>query len=264
MPQLTEHRVSPGFTTVSLRKGLLPMGHILNVDHFKMSEPTFPPHPHAGFSAVTYMLPWSAGAFVNRDSLGDRSFIRPGDLHWTLAGAGMMHEEIPEVPGTVCEGLQIFVKLREGNELARPRAFHVDAAELPEAREGGSQIRLLVGAWRGLEATIPEQEGTVMMHASVRGAATLEIPPGLDAFAFVLSGSGSINAENVAAGSVSALAPGLVKFSGDNLEVLVGMSEAMPREPRFAGPFCMFDPGELDAAKHRFAAGGMGRLEPSF
>lgn len=28
----------------------------LSVDYFRMSAPTFPPHPHAGFSAVTYLF----------------------------------------------------------------------------------------------------------------------------------------------------------------------------------------------------------------
>ena len=62
MIQIASRTLSPGFRAASLR-GVLPMGHILNIDHFEMSEPTFPPHPHAGFSAVTWILPWSPGAW---------------------------------------------------------------------------------------------------------------------------------------------------------------------------------------------------------
>ncbi len=29
---------------------------VISVDHFRMSQPTFAPHPHAGFSAVTYLF----------------------------------------------------------------------------------------------------------------------------------------------------------------------------------------------------------------
>lgn len=61
-----------------------------------MSEPTFPPHPHAGFSAVTYLFEDSGGALVNRDSLGDRSRIEPGALHWTQAARGI------DVQGMTC------------------------------------------------------------------------------------------------------------------------------------------------------------------
>jgi redox-sensitive bicupin YhaK (pirin superfamily) len=49
------------------------MDPFLNIDDFTMSQATFPPHPDAGFSAVTCMLEDSQGAFTNRDSLGDRS-----------------------------------------------------------------------------------------------------------------------------------------------------------------------------------------------
>lgn len=243
---------------------MLPMGHILNVDHFTMALPTFPPHPHAGFSAVTYMLPWSKGAFVNRDSLGDRSLIAPGDLHWTLAGAGMMHEEIPEKPGTDCEGLQIFVKLRDGNELAKPRAFHVSHESFPEVNLPGLRARILVGEWQAVKSAIPEQENTTMLHLSVDHAAEIELPPDREAFALVLRGRGEINGEAAAAGAAAALAPGLNRFTGENLEILLGVSDAMPKKPHFAGPFCMFDTNELENARRRFATGGMGALSPSF
>jgi len=76
-----------------------------------MRAPIFPPHPHTGFSAVTYMFEDSAGSFQNRDSLGDRALIHPGDLHWTQAGSGLMYEEVPSLPGTLCHGAQIFVNL---------------------------------------------------------------------------------------------------------------------------------------------------------
>ena len=83
---LEEQQMSPSFRSFGLR-GLpgFPLDPFLNVDDFRMSQPTFPPHPHAGFSAVTLMLEDSRGAFVNRDSLGDRSRIAPGGVHWTMA-----------------------------------------------------------------------------------------------------------------------------------------------------------------------------------
>ena len=82
-----------------------------------------------------------------------------------------MHEEIPEKPGTDCEGLQIFVKLREGNELAQPRAFHIAAASFPAFSATGLSARVLVGSWHGVQSPIPEQENTTMLHLSVTGRA---------------------------------------------------------------------------------------------
>lgn len=56
---------------------------VLNIDWFEMSAPTFPPHPHAGFSAVTYLFADSPNGFINRDSMGETQDIRPGGLHWS-------------------------------------------------------------------------------------------------------------------------------------------------------------------------------------
>ena len=108
---------------------------VLNVDHFEMSGPTFPPHPHAGFSAVTWLLPDSPGAFVNRDSLGGESMILPGEVHWSRASGGLVHEETPVEGRGPATGLQIFVNLRSEAQGAPPAAFHVAADAVPH-REG--------------------------------------------------------------------------------------------------------------------------------
>jgi redox-sensitive bicupin YhaK (pirin superfamily) len=263
MQRLASQTLSAGFRTVSLRGGIVPMGHVMNVDHFHMSQPTFPPHPHAGFSAVTWMMPWSPGGFVNRDSLGDRSRIGPGSLHWTLAGAGMHHEEIPEVPGLDCEGLQIFVKLPEELELTAPKAFHVQAEDVPVLTHEGGSVRVLVGTVGEVRATIPSHAGTVLAHVHVRGAVTLDVPEGVEAFLLGLRGEGRVAGVSAAAHSATALAAGKITVEGEDFVALVGWSARMPSRPRFQGPFCMFGQARLDEAVSRYRAGGMGRLAPS-
>ena len=63
----------------------------LGVDHAWISGPTFPPHPHAGFSAVSYLFLDSETGIANHDSIGNHNLIRPGGLHWTTAGRGVVH-----------------------------------------------------------------------------------------------------------------------------------------------------------------------------
>lgn len=240
------------------------MGHFLSLDHFHMSQPTFPPHPHAGFSAVTWMLPWSQGGFVNRDSLGDRSRIAPGALHWTMAGAGMLHEEIPELPGTVCEGLQVFVKLPEGLELSAPRAFHYAPSEVPVLELGGAEARVLVGALGGVASKIPSHAGTTMLHLDLEGAARLPVPAGVEAFAVVLRSSATIDGVEVSADAAVSLQPGNTSvLEGTGTAVLVGWGEPMVSAPVFAGPFCMFTRERLAEAHARYSTGAMGVLAPS-
>ncbi len=240
------------------------MGHVMNVDHFHMSDPTFPPHPHAGFSAVTWMLPWSEGGFVNRDSLGDRSRITPGSLHWTMAGAGMLHEEIPEHPGTDCEGLQIFVKLPEPLEDTEGRAFHVDAADIPVVALGGGRASVLVGELAGAASPVPSHAKTTMFHLELDGQFAIEVPSGVDAFVVVLRGDAEIDGRSVSSAHAVALSAGsLATLKGQAASALLAWSEPMPARPTFAGPFCMFDRGRLLDAQRRYSSGRMGSLSRS-
>lgn len=263
MIRLSSHRMTRAFASESLRPGVLGMGHILNIDHFQMSEPTFPPHPHAGFSAVTFMLPWSEGSFINRDSHGDRSRISPGALHWTLAGSGMMHEEIPELPGTRCEGLQIFVKLPEHLERTEPRAYHLDPGEVPMVMFAGGHARVLVGRLADVESPIPSYADTTMAHVQVDGRVSLQVPAGLHAFGVVLRGRGRVQGEAAEVHQAFSAAPPTLLLEGDGLHLLIAYSEPMERTPTFRGPFCMFRPERLAQASIDFTSGKLGQLAPS-
>ena len=86
--QAQRHRIGTGFQAEGWREPLALLDPFLMVDHFRMREAAFAPHPHAGFSAVTYLFDDSATGLVSRDSLGGEHAIAPGGLHWTLAGRG--------------------------------------------------------------------------------------------------------------------------------------------------------------------------------
>lgn len=272
---LVQQQPSPGFTTHGLRAfSGASMDPFLNLDDFHMSRPTFPPHPHAGFSAVTYMFPDSSGAFVNRDSLGDRSLIEPGALHWTQAARGMMHEEVPERPGTDCHGLQMFVNLAAVHKQADPRAFHVRAKDIPEVTpHPGVTVRVLAGALgKTASPLVHLLTAVTLWDVHVAPGVRAEIPLGSEphAFAMVVGGHGTLGSELTHVGAHEAVALGstgdalTVAAGRDGLNFLLAAGHPLGEPVVAGGPFVMNDHAGLEDAMRRFRRGGMGHLEPSF
>lgn len=143
--------VGSGFTGLGFRhadfNGV--MDPLIMVDHYRMTEPTFGAHPHAGLSAVSVLFEDSEGAFNNRDSLGNDFDIHAGDLYWLNAGKGAVHDEAPRV-GASIHGLQLFVNLPSQNKKHPPSSLHVKREHMPIIESEGCRVRLVLGESNGL------------------------------------------------------------------------------------------------------------------
>jgi redox-sensitive bicupin YhaK (pirin superfamily) len=63
-------------------------------------------HPHRDMEIVTYML---SGALQHRDSMGNGSIIRAGEVQKMSAGTGIMHSEMNPDKNTEAKLLQIWI-----------------------------------------------------------------------------------------------------------------------------------------------------------
>jgi redox-sensitive bicupin YhaK (pirin superfamily) len=218
-------------------------GPFLNIDRFVMTEPTFGIHPHAGFSAVTVMLEDSEGTFRNRDSLGTDVLIPPGSVHWTVAGSGIFHEEVPTQAPTPCHGLQIFVALPDDFELAAPQALHIEPGQVPIVEENDSRVRVLVGTHGGLtSALLPpgSPDGVFLFDVTAQpGAEVILSPPaGTQAFVLAVTGSGTVNGETITTDQGVGLGTEgdiVLRGGSDGLHGIVAGGSALGREQVWAG-----------------------------
>lgn len=112
------------------------------MDEFFVTPPAgFPPHPHRGFEAVTYMLD---GAFNHKDNLGNNSTVSAGGAQRFNAGSGIVHSEMPG-SDEVSHGIQLWINLEKDKKKMDASYQEINASEIPEERKKGKVIRHIIG-----------------------------------------------------------------------------------------------------------------------
>lgn len=164
----------------------------LGIDHAWMSGPTFPPHPHAGFSAVSYLFADSQTWINNRDSLGGRQQILPGGLHWTAAGRGVVHEENPAETGKTVHMLQIFVNLPREKQNEQAFALALPPQDVPVVTLTGVTVRVPLGEFAGHRSPLNPPTEVQLLDIALEPGAELSVPVAAGQTAFVLPVSGRL------------------------------------------------------------------------
>ncbi|WP_066558609.1 pirin family protein [Croceicoccus bisphenolivorans] len=247
---------------------------VMGFDRYRMDAVTFAPHPHAGFSSISYLFEDSAGGLRNRDSLGHDFVVEPGGILWTQAGSGVMHDELPAQTGKQVHGLQIFINLSAANKDSAPRVMRLAADEVPLwTSERGSRLRIMVGNHAGIVSPLEPTEPVNLFDLNLTAGdeVTLPLAVGWDMLVYAESGSAQVHTDGGAASLASGDAVAAVAHDADDSVRLVSQVGARLvilagralREPVVQhGPFIMNDEAGIRAAIARYQHGGMGVLEP--
>lgn len=244
---------------------------VMGFDHYRMAGPIFAPHPHAGFSAVSYVFEDSSGGLRNRDSLQHDLVIESGAMVWTQAGSGVVHDEFPAQTGREVHGVQIFINLCARNKALAPRMLHIAARDVPMVMDADSnRTRVLSGSYSGANSPLEPAEPFDLLDVSVNRTWTLRVPARRSVLVYVVSGSIEVQAEGeiraltqfqAVAGRSSAASVFRVSTAA-SARILV-LSGTDPAEPiAVYGPFIMNEEHQLASAFERYRRGEMGRLVP--
>ncbi len=265
-------RDAGAFSVQSLEVGQLGerASPVVVLDDFRVSGRPFGPHPHAGFSAVTYVFEDSQGGLRSRDSLGNDVVTGPGGIVWTQAGRGVIHEEVPAEASGELHGLQVFVNLSARNKLAAPQMLRLDKGEVPEWRNGaGDRVRVAVGSFEGVSSSLAPVEPFTFLDVTLRREISFEVPPAHNAIVYTIGGDAFVRADGreqkVTVGHAVALYGGSarVAFAASRPAHIIVLSGPSIQEPVVVqGSFIMNERSQIEAAVARFRTGQMGHLAP--
>jgi redox-sensitive bicupin YhaK (pirin superfamily) len=262
-------RGGPQFSVISFDlDALVKRGSpLIAFDDFRASGRPFPPHPHAGFSAVTYVFEDSAGGLRVADSLGNDICIGAGGIAWTQAGEGILHQEVPNPPGRELHGVQFFVNLSSHNKLTAPQTFCLESADIPQWHsEQGDRVRVVVGEYRKTVSPLLPLEPFTVLDADIRTVLEVEMSSTQHGLVYVQSGRVQISAPSHAAGlntgqAVAANGAGHLRISAaPRARILFLCGDAIQENVLAKGPFIMNTQAQLEDAFRRYQQGQMGCL----
>jgi quercetin 2,3-dioxygenase len=260
-----------------------PTGNVAQVDPFlllhhadvkvpKHLEPAHAgvgPHPHRGFSPVTFIF---KGAVHHRDSRGNDSVVYAGGAQWMNAGMGIMHSERPSDDihdiGGRQEIIQLWINTPAEHKMDQPAYFPVQAEEAPKFVSGDGLVtaNVFAGEVLGIKGPVPSFSPVNAATMEAKKGATIEIPvPGdFNAFLYLLDGKISIGGYGLAEGMHAVVfasdGEGISFTAFEDTRLLLMSGKPLKEEVVSHGPFVMNTQTEILEAMRDYQMGKMGIL----
>jgi len=229
------------------------------------------PHPHRGFEPITFLV---QGEQLHRDSLGNESIVKAGDVQWTTAGRGIIHAEKPTLDfvkkGGTIEGLQLWLNLPADKKMieanyqhAKHEDFRVDISE-----DGKVNTRIIAGELNNQHGRIQTQTpvNAFMIEAKSGGRTSIPIENSHQAMLYLIKGRAELNHKDLLELNQNQI----VQFKQDGKEIVISakrdslllfLSGEPFNEPVATyGPYVMNTQTEIMEAMRDYQMGKMGFL----
>lgn len=227
------------------------------------------PHPHRGFSPVTFIF---KGGVHHRDSRGNDSTIFAGGTQWMNAGMGIIHSERPAENihdlGSQLELIQLWVNTPAKNKMDQPAYFPLTADDTPAilTSDGKSAIHVIAGRLENVQGPIssitPVNAWTLDFKKG--SGYFFNIPGNHQAFIYLLDGklrlSGSAIADAYHAITFENEGDGILVEALEDTRALLMTGEPLNEKMVSHGPFVMNNESQIMEAMRDYRMGKMGLL----
>jgi redox-sensitive bicupin YhaK (pirin superfamily) len=227
------------------------------------------PHPHRGFSPVSFIF---KGGVHHRDSRGNNNVVYAGGTQWMNAGMGVIHSERPphdihDIGGRQ-ELIQLWVNTPAQHKMDQPDYQPLTAEDTPAivSEDGLVTIKIIAGELAGLKGPINALSAVNTFTAEFKkgGKYFFSIPDSHNAFIYLLDGKLKITGDSEVAGKYMAVfnndGNGFELEAIEDTRVFIGTGEPL-NEPVIAhGPFVMNTETQVMEAFRDYQMGKMGVL----
>jgi quercetin 2,3-dioxygenase len=237
--------------------------------HVEPDDAGIGPHPHRGFSPVTFIF---RGGVHHRDSRGNDSVIYAGGAQWMNAGRGIIHSERPphdihEIGGRQ-EIIQLWINSPASHKMDQPAYYPLGAGEAPTFLSEDKKVLLRVfsGELLDVKGPIPSptKVNTATLELKKGGRVSIPLPVHHNGFIYLLDGELTVEGF----GLVESLHAVLFEKDGDGItlearqdtRVLLVSGEPLNEKVVSHGPFVMNTETQILEAMRDYQMGRMGVL----
>lgn len=231
------------------------------------------PHPHRGFSPVTFIF---EGSIHHRDSRQNSSVIDKGGVQWMDAGMGIIHSERPSKTtaenGGAQEIIQVWINTPKAHKMDQPDYQPLQGDELPEFKpsQGEGVFKVVCGQTAGLQGPVRAKLNAliIMGHLEAGAFHTLEAPSEMNCALYLLDGQLRVEGYGLVDGL------NLIHFANDhdeitieareNTRILLLAGEPINEPVTHYGPYVMNTQTEVMEAMRDYQMGKMGILIEEF
>ena len=227
------------------------------------------PHPHRGFSPVTFIF---KGGVHHRDSRGNDSVIYAGGAQWMNAGMGVIHSERPpddihEIGGRQ-EIIQLWINTPSDHKMDQPAYFPLSAEEAPtKVSEDGKVIaKIFAGELLGLKGPIPShtEVNAATLEFKKGGKISVPLPTHHNALMYLLNGKLTVDGfglvEELNVVHFKNDGEGVTMEALEDTRVLLLSGAPLNEEVVSHGPFVMNTQTQIMEAMRDYQKGKMGVL----